>query len=161
MLDLATAGGAVAEFRGSLDRLSEGLATAFRPLADPSVPLERRVEGVRAVTRSEPRPVAGLLELLVRRDRIALLPAIARAYADLVDRREGIAKAKITTAVELDEAQQRDAVARLERSSGKAIRATFDVDPALIGGARVQVGDHLIDSSVRTRLDALQRTLAS
>lgn len=161
MLDLATAAGAVAEYRSSLDRLSEGLANAFRPLGDPSVPLERRVEGVRAATRSEPRSVAGLLELLVRRGRIGLLPAIARAYADLVDRREGIAKAKITTAVELDEAQQRDAVARLESSSGKTIRATFDVDPSIIGGARVQVGDHLIDSSVRTQLEALRSRLAS
>jgi F-type H+-transporting ATPase subunit delta len=94
-------------------------------------------------------------------DRIALVPQIALAFGDLVDRREGIAKARITTAVPIDEAARRELVRRLERESGRKLRATFAVDPTLIAGAKVQIGDHLIDSSVRAKLTALGRQLAS
>jgi len=71
-----------------------------------------------------------------------------------------VAKAKITTSVALDEAQRGDLVQRLERSSGTKVRATFTVDPSLIGGAKVQVGDRLIDASLRNQLDDLARQLA-
>jgi len=102
-----------------------------------------------------------LLVLLLETDRIALVPQIALAFGDLVDRREGIAKARITTAVALDEATRRELVQRLERESGRTLRATFAVDPTLIGGAKVQIGDHLFDSSVHAKLTALGRQLAS
>jgi len=52
-------------------------------------------------------------------------------------------------------------VRRLEQTSGSKVRATFAVDPALIGGAKVQVGDRLIDASLRNQLDELARQLAS
>jgi F-type H+-transporting ATPase subunit delta len=99
--------------------------------------------------------------LLLETDRIALVPQIALGFGDLVDRREGIAKARITTAVPLKDAEQRELVSRLERESKRKLRATFAVDPTLIGGAKVQIGDHLIDSSVRAKLVALGRQLAS
>jgi F-type H+-transporting ATPase subunit delta len=105
--------------------------------------------------------IRSLLVLLLENDRIALVPQIALAFGDLVDRREGIAKARITTAVPLKEPEQRELVTRLERESGRKLRATFAVDPTLIGGAKVQIGDHLIDSSVRAKLVALGRQLAS
>ena len=89
------------------------------------------------------------------------MPQIALVFGDLVDRREGIAKARITTAVPLDEPARRTLVGRLEETSGVRLRATFAVDPAIIGGARVQIGDHLIDSSVFAKLTALGRELAS
>ena len=89
------------------------------------------------------------------------MPQIAFAFGDLVDQREGIAKARITTAVALDDAARRELVRRLERESGTKLRATFAVDPMLIAGAKIQVGDHLVDSSVRAKLVALGRQLAS
>ena len=78
-----------------------------------------------------------------------------------MDRREGIAQARITTAVPLKDGEQRELVSRLQRESKRKLRATFAVDPTLIGGAKVQIGDHLIDSSVRAKLVALGRQLAS
>lgn len=162
LYDLAAPEGAVAAYRGSLERLAAGIAGAsLRALRDPSVPLAQRLRAVQAAAAGEPRAIAAVLAILVGRDRLALLPAIARAYADLVDRRAGIAKAKITTAVALDEAERRAFVARLERASGKKLRATFAVDGTLIAGAKVQVGDHLVDTSVRAQLGALRRQLAT
>ena len=92
---------------------------------------------------------------------LSLVPQIALAFGDLVDRREGISKVRITTAIALKDSEERDLVSRLERESGRKLRATFAVDPTLIGGAKVQIGDHLIDSSVRAKLVALGRQLAS
>ena len=165
MFDIATQdapGGQVDAFRDSLAALAAGLgADSLRALRDPSVPLARRMDALRAVTAKEPPAIRSLLLLLAERDRLALLPGIAVAFAALVDRREGIARAKITTAIALDPSQQTAFAQRLEGASGKKLRASFAVDPGLIGGAKVQVGDHLVDTSIRAKLDSLRTQLAS
>lgn len=161
ILDLAVAEKAVDAYRASLDALAAGItAQSIRALRDPSVPVKRRLEAVDAATTGQPTVIRSVLRLLAQRDRIGLLPDIARAFGDLVDRRAGIVKAKITTAVPLDDAQRKAFVERLEKSSGKQIKASFTVEEELIGGARVQLGDHLIDSSVRAQLAALRSQLA-
>jgi F-type H+-transporting ATPase subunit delta len=162
LLALSTNERAVGEVRTSLDKLAPAFdRVTVAGLRDPSVPMKQRVEAVNAALGGEPDVIRSLLVLLLESDRIALVPQIALAFGDLVDRREGIAKARITTAVPLKEPEQRELVNRLERESGRKLRATFAVDPTLIGGAKVQIGDHLIDSSVRAKLVALGRQLAS
>ena len=161
IFDLAAADTAVDAYRASLDALAAAITPqVLRALRDPSVPVKRRLAAVDAATAGQPRAIRSLLLLLEQRDRIALLPAIAREFGDLVDRRAGIVKAKITTAVPLDDARRKTFVERLEKSSGKKINASFTVEPELIGGARVQLGDHLMDSSVRAQLAALRSQLA-
>jgi len=76
------------------------------------------------------------------------------------EQREGIVRARVTTAVAIDDPRRADVVRRLERSSGKKVRATFAVDPSLIGGTRVQLGDRLVDTSLATQLQELKRSLA-
>jgi F-type H+-transporting ATPase subunit delta len=162
IFDLAAAEKAVDAYRASLDSLAEAITPqVIRALRDPSVPVKLRVAAVDAATKGQPRAIRSVLLLLEQRDRIGLLPGIAREFGELVDRRAGVVKAKITTAVPLDEAQRKTVVQRLEKSSGKRIRPTFAVDQSLIGGARVQLGDHLVDSSVRTQLEALRARLAT
>ena len=153
---------AVAELRTSVEKLAPAFDRAtIAGLRDPSVPMKQRIEALGAALAGEPAAIRSLMTLLLESDRIALVPQIALAFGDLVDRREGVAKARITTAVHIKDAEQRDLVTRLERESGRKLRATFAVDPTLIGGAKVQIGDHLIDSSVRAKLVALGRQLAS
>lgn len=161
LLEIATEEGQVAPYRRSLDQI----ATSFTPevirsLRDPRIPLERRREALTAAVKDEPKAIRAVLDLMIERDRLAILPDVIRAYGDLVDRREGVLKAKITTTRALDSADQGDLVRSLEQASGKTIRATFAVDQSLIGGAKVQIGDRLIDSSLRTQLDHLARDLA-
>lgn len=160
--DLALKENAVDAYRASLDSVAAAFAPqTLRALRDPSVPMQQRLAAIEAATADQPKTIRSLLAILARRDRLPLLAAIARAFGDLVDKRAGIAKAKITTAIELDQEQQHAFVERLERASGTKIRATFAVDERLIGGAKVQVGDHLLDTSVRARLDALRTQLVS
>lgn len=166
MLDIAVAGvppgetkGAIDAFRGAFDQLAKLDPAAFRMLRDPSMPLERRLQAAEAATAGQPAAVRSLVALLLRRNRVALLPAIAEVYGELVDERAGIAKARVTTAVELDQRDRQALVRRLEQATGKTIKATFGVDADLIGGARIQVGDHLVDASLRARLAALREQL--
>lgn len=162
LLALAPDERTVVAFRTSLEKLGPVFdRVTIANLRDPSVPVKQRVEALGSALAGEPDAVRSLLLLVLERDRIALVPRIALAFGDLVDRREGIAKARITTAVPLDDTAGRELVRRLERTSGLKLRATFAVDPTLIGGAKVQIGDHLIDSSVHAKLMALGRQLAS
>ena len=161
LLQVATVEKAVPAYRQSLDRLASGLGQdVIKLLRDPRVPMAARKAALDAASKDEPPAVRAVLDLLLQRDRIGLVPRIAAAYGALVDRIDGVAKAKITTSVALDDAQRGDFVQRLERSSKRKIRATFNVDPSLIGGAKVQVGDRLIDASLRNQLDDLARQLA-
>jgi len=161
LLQIATSENAEDEFAASFERLRNALTgEILRALRNPGVPLQARRGAIEAATAGEPRAIRSLLGLLLERERIALFPLIALAYSDLVERRAGIVKGRITTARELSASEREDLVGRLERSSGKKIRATFAVDESLIGGAKVQVGDRLIDSSLKAQLAELERELA-
>jgi F-type H+-transporting ATPase subunit delta len=161
MLQLAEEAREVENWTAALDRITQSLsAEALRLLSAPSFPLTSRRAALERVTADLPQGIKALLHTLLERERIALLPWIARAYHDLLDERSGIEPAVIMTAVPMDEAQQRDIVARLERSTGKRLRATFTVEPALQGGVVVRIGDHQIDGSVRTRLAVMRQQLA-
>ena len=162
LLDMATQERAVAAYRGSLDQLAGAFTSdVARVLADQRVPVARRRSALDAATADEPKAIRAVMQMLLQRDRLEIVPDIARAFGELVDRREGIVKAKITTPVEIAGSQRAELVQRLEQASGKKIRATFQVDPALIGGARVQIGDRLIDASLHTQLEHLAREMAS
>ena len=161
ILDLARVDDAVDAYRTALDSLAAGISPqAIRALRNPSVPVKQRLAAIDAVTKGQPKAIRSLLLLLEARGRIALLSDVARAYGDLVDRRAGIVNAKITTAIPLDASEQRAFVDRLEKTSGHTLKAAFAVDETLIGGAQIQLGDHLVDSSVRAQLNALRAQLA-
>ena len=159
---IAVAEKAVDDFATSLQHLQQAFSgDVLRALRNPGIPLRARRAAIDAATAGEPKAIRSLFDLLLERERIALFPQIAAAYIDLVERRAGIVKGRITTATELTASEREDLVRRLERSSGKKIRATFAVDESLIGGAKVQVGDRLIDSTLKAQLDELRRELAS
>ncbi|MBI2323436.1 MAG: ATP synthase F1 subunit delta [Chloroflexi bacterium] len=160
VLDIATAEGAVPAYHAALEQLGGLAPSTVRMLGDPGVPLERRLQAADAATKGQPDPVRGLVALLVRRHRMALIGRITDAFTQLVEQRAGIARARVTTAVELDGAARDALVSRLSHATGKTIRATFAVDPDLLGGARLQVGDHLVDASLRARLHSLLQQLA-
>ena len=156
---IAVAEKAVDNFATSLEHLQQAFSgDVLRACASASH--ARAAPARDAATAGEPK-ASSLFDLLLERERIALFPQIAGAYVDLVERRAGIVKGKITTATELSASEREDVVRRLERSSGQKIRATFAVDESLIGGAKVQVGDRLIDTTLKTQLDELRRELAS
>jgi F-type H+-transporting ATPase subunit delta len=94
--------------------------------------------------------------LLLDRQRISILPGIARAYREMVDQQLGRVRATVTTAKPLDPAALVSVQRALERRTGKKVIVTTEVDPSLIGGLVARVGDLLLDGSLRSRLESLR-----
>ena len=99
------------------------------------------------------------VRVLIEADRYTLLPQIAALYEGLKDAAEGVAKAQIETAFPLSDGQLAELRTSLEKHFGKKIEASVAVDPALIGGARITVGDTVIDGSVQAKLQAMATQL--
>ena len=99
--------------------------------------------------------------LLVERRRIAALPAIAKELAKLADERAGIVRGKVTSAVPLSETYFQKLQREIESLTGKKVLLERNQDPELIAGLVVQIGDRIIDGSVRARLDQMREQLLS
>ena len=96
------------------------------------------------------------LQALVSHRRQMLLPVIAREYHDLVDQVEGRLHASVTVAQEPADGDRRAIAKELSRAYGKEVVPHFSVNPAILGGVVVRVGDTVLDGSVRRRLATLK-----
>jgi F-type H+-transporting ATPase subunit delta len=99
------------------------------------------------------------VRVLVDNDRLGVLPEIGELYENLRNAHEGVKSAEVSSAFPLDEVALKALVANLERKFGCKIQATVVVDPQLIGGVRIAVGDEVIDASVRGKLAAMATAL--
>lgn len=100
-----------------------------------------------------------LLRLLLRNGRAEILPDISTLYEELKERDEGVLEASVASAFALTDDQLQKLVAKLEDRFKRKIVARATVDPALIGGAVIRVGDEVLDGSVRGKLDAMAAAL--
>jgi len=103
----------------------------------------------------------GFLRVLVETERIGLLPQIRDLFDALKDSADNVARATIETAFPMSDAQLAQLTAALAKRFGRKIEATVVENRALIGGARVSVGDAVIDGSVQARLAAMSNQLRS
>lgn len=99
------------------------------------------------------------VRVLVEADRVAVLPQIRTLFEALKNDADGVAKARIDSAFPLSDAQTTELTAALERRFGRKIEATVNVDPALGGGARITVGDTVIDGTIEAQLAAMATQL--
>jgi F-type H+-transporting ATPase subunit delta len=90
-----------------------------------------------------------------------LIPEVIAAFHEVVRQRQGIAEAVVSSAVELSAAQKKEMAATLARLTGKKIEAKYALDPALLGGAVVRIGDTIYDGSLRSRLNEMRARLAA
>ncbi|MGI4861185.1 MAG: F0F1 ATP synthase subunit delta [Janthinobacterium lividum] len=106
-------------------------------------------------------PVRNFVRMLVENHRVSLLPQIAEQFETMKNTRAGAADATITSAFPLEGAALADLVAALEKKFGSRLQAHVVVDPSLIGGVSVAVGDEVLDTSVRARLAQMQAALTA
>lgn len=99
------------------------------------------------------------LLVVVEKRRQMLLPVIADEYRALVDEARGRVRAHVTIAREPGDALREEIIESLERRVGKSVVATFRVDPSIVGGVVIRVGDQILDGSVRQRITSLRRRL--
>jgi len=128
--------------------------------ANPSVTTPRRMELAQRLAPELRRETQNLLRLLIEHRRTSEMPAIRREFERMADKAAGIVNVALTTAVDLSDAEQQRYERALADRLGKKVRMDYRHDPGLVAGATIQIGDRLIDGSVRTQLDRLRQRLA-
>jgi F-type H+-transporting ATPase subunit delta len=108
-----------------------------------------------------PAEANNFVQVLVENGRIVLLPEIGAQFLALKNASAGAADATISSAFELSDGQVGPLVATLEKKFGRKLNPTVTVDPSLIGGVRVVVGDEVLDTSVRAKLQQMHVALVA
>jgi F-type H+-transporting ATPase subunit delta len=164
LLELAQKTGDLRGWGEMIDRIADAMENDRRLrvfLESPRVSAQRKNEIIRrAFGGALPPRFVRYLQALVNHRRQMLIPAIAREYHDLVDRVEGRVHASVTVSREADEADRTLVTNHLSRSLGKDVVPHFHVNPAILGGVIVRVGDTVLDGSVRRRLAKLRSAMA-
>jgi len=129
------------------------LAAPLVLLADKRTVLAKGLEGKTL------RSVALFIDLLLRKKRLNELPTIVAEFETLVERKQGVRRAQVVSAAPLTDAEIARLHQALERQTGGKVRLATEIDTRLLGGALVRIGDHVIDRSARTLLEAIRRQL--
>lgn len=161
--ETARAADAIDAWEGDLARLRELVADPELNalVTHPAVPHADKERVMRRAAGPVNAEALNLVLLMVRRGRVRGIGAMVEHFEALVRRHRGVALAEVRTALPLDESQ-RDAIsARLHELTGEKIQINQVVDPSLIGGIRVRIGDRLYDASVRNRLERLRARLTA
>jgi F-type H+-transporting ATPase subunit delta len=103
--------------------------------------------------------IRSYLNLLIEKRRLANLAEITEYYYRLIDEHQNIARAKVTAASKLDEKAIADIAKSLEKLTGKKVVVEFQVAPELLGGVVAQIGDLVLDGSVRRQLLNFKETM--
>lgn len=145
----------------ALGEAIEGSAELRDVLQNPAYPRETRAAVVARLTEplhldAEP---AALLQLLGERNRLGGLTAIVAAFRELADVELGRIRARVTSAVPLDDAAVNAIAERLSAATQKKVLVERAIDPAILGGVVTQVGSVVYDGSIRTQLEDLRSTL--
>ncbi|MES2934496.1 MAG: F0F1 ATP synthase subunit delta [Pseudomonadota bacterium] len=101
------------------------------------------------------------IAMLIDNSRISLLPEIGAQFHVLKNAQEGAADVDISSAFEISDMQLKELVATLEKKFGRKLNPSVTIDSSLIGGVRVVVGDEVLDTSVRAKLQQMHVALAA
>ncbi len=158
------------EEEGSLDRVSQDLAglgkleetdPAFlRFLVSPRVLTEHKLEFLRAVFAPRVAPLTlHFLELLIDKKRIDILPDIVDAFDKLMEEHRSVLRAQVYTAIALTPDAERRLKSGLDRLTGKNVMLEKRIDPFVLGGVVVHLGNRILDGSLRNGLRILNENL--
>ena len=159
---LADAGGQLGAWSDTLSDLAHIAVdpTIAAAIEDPNVP-SPKVAGlfIQVLAGRLTGEAENFIRVLAENHRLELLPEIAAQYEVLKNEREGVVDAQVTSAFPMTDAQLAELTAQLERKTGKRVKAEVSVDPELIAGVRIVIGDKVIDGSARAQLNALDAAL--
>jgi ATP synthase F1 delta subunit len=155
---------------GSLDRVHDELgefADALDTdrnlqvfLFSPYFSSEEKKKGVRSIVSDADEQVLNFLELLAERHRMPALFRIRREFDAMWAEENKLLPVTVTSAVELDEGIVQELGREIEEQTGRRVDLSSSVDPDVLGGLRLQVGNMVLDATVRNRLEQLRKTVA-
>jgi F-type H+-transporting ATPase subunit delta len=148
--------GALGQFADELDSNRELQVFFFSPYFSSA----EKKEGIGKVIENGDEHFVRFLELLAERHRLPALFRIRREFDRLWSEENKLLPVTITSAVELDKDTVDDLGKKIEDQTGQKIDLTANVDPDLIGGLRMQVGNMVYDATIRGRLEKLRREVA-
>ena len=164
LLSLARSAGDPAEWGSLLRHVASAVSTDLtlqRFLESPRIPAEHKIGMLkRALGDHVPRLFMSFIVRLVQNRRQALIAAIADEYDTLLDASGGIVHARVTVARETSDEEAKAIAARLSAATGRQVIPHLQVDPAILGGVVVRIGDTVMDGSVRRRLGVLRRQIS-
>jgi F-type H+-transporting ATPase subunit delta len=162
---------AVAQAEGDLESVEEelyrfaktleGEGRLREALTDPSLPVDRKTAVLQDVLGQRAnRHTVGLLKFLVEQGRARDLPEIAETLAEMAAGRHGRVLAEVRTAVPLDDQRRARLTEALAKAVGRDVELKVLIDPSVIGGVVVRVGDQVFDGTVRRKLELARNQLA-
>jgi F-type H+-transporting ATPase subunit delta len=159
----------IAKAEGSLETIEDELFKVARTveasedlrttLGDAAIPLERRIGIVQDVFRTAHPTTLALLSFVVSTGRTRDLPAIIDKLVERAAEERKEAVAEVRTAMDLDDETKRRLAEAVGKATGKRVSLKVIVDPSVLGGVAVQVGDVVFDGTVRSRLNQLREAL--
>ncbi len=163
LLSIVTAEGSVNDIQDELFRLSraiDGNDELRQALSDPHIPVDRRMQVVTDLLEGkEANPVTvGFVSMVVATGRVKDLPTIVDRFLQLTATRTNKAVAEVRAAVELSDDQRQRLAAALSAKVGREVEVVAVVDPTVVGGVVAQIGDTVIDGSLRSRLAQLRES---
>ena len=159
---LADAQGKLADWSATLANLSSVAADerVRAAIGDPNISVAKVAGLFIAILSGKLSGEAeNFVRVLAENGRLDVLPEIRTQYEVLKNEREGVVEAEVYTAFEMDQVQVADLVSRLEKNTGRKVRARVNVDKSLIGGVKIVIGDKVIDGSARAQLSALENAM--
>jgi len=158
----------LARARGNLEPWEQALARMAQVVSDPQMrqcignpkfSAEQLAQVFIDVSGKLADDAKNFVHILVENERLPVLPEILELFVRLKNAHEGVKQAQVTSAFPLDDAALKKLIAELEPRFKCKLEASVSVDPELIGGVRVAVGDEVIDASVRGKLATMAAAL--
>ena len=162
--EVGRADGTLDAWARDLARLGEALNIAEVELIvkHPAIAFARKQEVLRRIVGGDvSKQALNLVLLMIRRGRPKQVPAMVGRFNELLRRERGIVLAEVRSALPLDDAEREAISERLAALTGDTVEISEMVDPLLIGGIAVRIGDRLYDASVRSRLERLRARLTA
>jgi F-type H+-transporting ATPase subunit delta len=162
LFDIAGRSGQPERYADLIDAVAAAVQTIPRVqavLMSPRIPKSEKARFLGAALKSTPRDFVLWLQALVKRGRQGILREVASEYLALVDEKMNRVRASVTLARQPDEKLRKTIEENLGRQLDKQVIATYLVEPDILGGAIIRVGDRVLDGSVRRRVTKLRRQL--
>ncbi len=130
-------------------------------IGNPALPAAKLADLIASAVPSLSKSQKDMLGVLAENERLSALSEISAMYASLRNDAEKVVSAEVTSAYPMSEAQINDVTAVLEKKHGKKVKVSVVVDPALIGGVSIAIGDEVMDASVRGKLSRMASALTN